>query len=151
MRTVMPGAQASARWRAFACGLVFLAVCMLAASTSAWVPHLSMLLSAELTPVPDIEGNLGPAGFGHLMSGYDAGYYGYLWSKVYAQDLYTRFAKDGPMNPRTGRAYRDLVVSPAATQEPDTALKRFLGRPLSYDAFFAEMGIGGAGNGKPTP
>ena len=108
-------------------------------------------LSAELTLVPDIEGNLGPAGFGHLMSGYDAGYYGYLWSKVYAQDLYTRFAKDGPMNPRTGRAYRDLVVSPAATQEPDTALKRFLGRPLSYDAFFAEMGIGGAGNGKPTP
>lgn len=53
MRTVMPGARASARWRAFACGLVFLAICMLAASASAWVPHLSMLFSAELTPDPD--------------------------------------------------------------------------------------------------
>ena len=109
-------------------------------------------LSAEMQAVPEMEGNLGPAGFGHLMSGYDAGYYGYLWSKVYAQDLYTRFAKEGPMNPSTGRAYREIVVGPAATQEPDTALQRFLGRPLSYDAFFAEMGIGGAGNGgKPTP
>jgi len=109
-------------------------------------------LSAEMQAVPEMEGNLGPAGFGHLMSGYDAGYYGYLWSKVYAQDLYTRFAKEGPMNPSTGRAYREIVVGPAATQEPDTALQRFLGRPLSYDAFFAEMGIGGAGSGgKPTP
>jgi Zn-dependent oligopeptidase len=109
-------------------------------------------LSTELEAMPEMEGNLGPAGFGHLMSGYDAGYYGYLWSKVYAQDLYTRFAKEGPMNPRTGHAYRELVVGPAATQEPDTALQRFLGRPLSYDAFFAEMGIGGNGSGgKPTP
>ncbi|MBW7973342.1 hypothetical protein [Bradyrhizobium sp. BR 10289] len=53
MRTVRPGAQASARWRAFACGLVFLASCMLAATASAWVPHLSMLFSAELTPDPE--------------------------------------------------------------------------------------------------
>ena len=55
------------------------------------------------------------------------------------------------MNARTGRAYREIVVGPAATQEPDTALQRFLGRPLSYDAFFAEMGIGGANGGKATP
>ncbi|RXT48702.1 hypothetical protein [Bradyrhizobium betae] len=53
MRTARPGAQASARWWAFACGLVFLASCMLAASASAWVPHLSVLFSAELTPDPD--------------------------------------------------------------------------------------------------
>lgn len=53
MRTVMPGAQASARWRAFACGLVFLAICMLAASASAWVPRVSSLFAAELTPDPD--------------------------------------------------------------------------------------------------
>ena len=58
-------------------------------------------------------------------------------------------SETAPMNPSTGRAYREIVVGPAATQEPDTALQRFLGRPLSYDAFFAEMGIGGGG--KPTP
>ncbi|OPZ00698.1 hypothetical protein A5906_21355 [Bradyrhizobium sacchari] len=52
MRTVMPGAQASARWRAFVCGLVFLAICMLAASASAWAPHISVLFSSALTPDP---------------------------------------------------------------------------------------------------
>ena len=53
MRTVRPGAQASARWQAVACGLVFLASCMLAASASAWGPHLSALFSAELVPDTD--------------------------------------------------------------------------------------------------
>jgi thimet oligopeptidase len=108
-------------------------------------------LSTELTPLPDADESLGPASFGHLMSGYDAGYYGYLWSKVYAQDLYTRFARAGALDPTSGRAYRDIVLAPGATEEPDTLLQKFLGRPLSYDAFFAEMGIGSKETNKPTP
>jgi hypothetical protein len=53
MRTVRSGVQAPARWWAFACGLVLLATCMLAASAGAWMPHLSPLFSADLTPDPD--------------------------------------------------------------------------------------------------
>lgn len=98
-------------------------------------------LEKKLTVTPPIPGTIPAAGFGHLMSGYDAGYYGYLWSLVYAQDLFTRFEKDGVMNARTGRAYRDLILAPGATQEPDALLERFLGRPLSYDAFFRAVGI----------
>ena len=105
---------------------------------------LWMRMKSELTPLPAIEGSLEAAGFGHLMSGYDAGYYGYLWSKVYAQDLYTRFEREGAMNHATGRAYRREVLAPGATSEPDVLLQRFLGRPLSYDAFFREMGIAAA-------
>lgn len=52
MRTVRPGAQAPARRLAFACGLFLLAICMLRASASAWVPHLPSLFSAELAPDP---------------------------------------------------------------------------------------------------
>ncbi|MBR0819408.1 hypothetical protein [Bradyrhizobium liaoningense] len=53
MRTVRTGVRVPARWLAFACGLFLLASCMLAASASAWVPHLSPLFSAALTPDPD--------------------------------------------------------------------------------------------------
>jgi thimet oligopeptidase len=100
-------------------------------------------MEPKLTPGPVLTGVIPAAAFGHLMGGYDAGYYGYLWSKVYAQDLFTRFAKEGVMNPKVGRAYRTIILAPGATEEPDTLLQRFLGRPLSYDAFFAEMGIVG--------
>ena len=88
-----------------------------------------------------LTGGSAAAAFGHLMGGYDAGYYGYLWSKVYAQDIFTRFAKEGIMNAKVGRAYRNIILAPGATEEPDVLLQRFLGRPLSYDAFFQEMGI----------
>ncbi|WP_426612276.1 hypothetical protein [Bradyrhizobium sp. McL0616] len=53
MRTVGLGAKTPARWRAFACGLVFLACCMLAATASDWVPYLSPLFSSALAPDPD--------------------------------------------------------------------------------------------------
>ncbi|MCW1994865.1 hypothetical protein ACVJGC_003803 [Bradyrhizobium diazoefficiens] len=53
MRTVRSGAQAPARWRAFACGLALLASCMLAATAGAFVPDLPRLFSAELTPDPE--------------------------------------------------------------------------------------------------
>ncbi|MFL5563343.1 MAG: M3 family metallopeptidase [Gemmatimonadaceae bacterium] len=98
-------------------------------------------MEPKLTAGPVLTGVIPAAAFGHLMSGYDAGYYGYLWSKVYAQDLFTRFATEGIMNPKVGRAYRTIILAPGATEEPDALLQRFLGRPLSYDAFFAEMGI----------
>ncbi|MGY4449331.1 hypothetical protein ACVWZR_003991 [Bradyrhizobium sp. i1.3.1] len=52
MRTVRTGARVPAQWLAFACGLLLLAVCMLAASASAWVPHLSPLFASALTPDP---------------------------------------------------------------------------------------------------
>ena len=38
------------------------------------------------------------ASFGHLFSGYESNYYGYLWSHVYASDLFSEFKRKGIMN-----------------------------------------------------
>ncbi|QPF91727.1 hypothetical protein [Bradyrhizobium commune] len=53
MRTARLGARVPARWRAFGCGLAFLASCLLAATASAWMPHLAPLFSSALTPDPE--------------------------------------------------------------------------------------------------
>jgi thimet oligopeptidase len=94
-----------------------------------------------LTPNTFVEGTHPQAGFGHLMGGYDAAYYGYLWSKVYAQDMFSAFKLAGLENPAVGRRYRDDILAPARTYEPDAEVAAFLGRPMSPTAFYAELGI----------
>jgi thimet oligopeptidase len=81
------------------------------------------------------------ASFGHLMSGYDAGYYGYLWSRVYAQDMFTVFQKGGLESPIVGARYRKDILEPARLEEPDVEVQAFLGRPMSPDAFYEQFGI----------
>jgi len=98
-------------------------------------------LQARMLPGVTFTGAYPAASFGHLMGGYDAGYYGYLWSKAYAQDLFTRFEKDGVMSASAGMAYRHDILEPGGLREPDVLLRSFLGRPLSYDAFYRDLGI----------
>jgi len=98
-------------------------------------------LKKKMTPFPSTPGTHPEAGFGHLMGGYDAGYYGYLWSKVYAQDIFTRFQKEGLENPEVGMAYRKDILEPGATVEPDVLVQNFLGRPVNPDAFYEDLGI----------
>lgn len=79
--------------------------------------------------------------FGHMMGGYDGGYYGYLWSEVFAADMFTRFEKEGVLNPKVGREYRDKILSKGRTVEPDVLLKDFLGREPNEAAFLRMTGI----------
>ena len=101
-------------------------------------------VTAAEAPSPLISGVHPQAGFGHIMGGYDAGYYGYLWSKVYAQDMFTAFQAGGLESPIVGGRYRSDILKPARTLEPDTEIKNFLGRPMSPTAFYKEFDEEGA-------
>ncbi|MHB8146007.1 MAG: M3 family metallopeptidase [Vulcanimicrobiaceae bacterium] len=97
-------------------------------------------LSQRETPVPMYPGTHPQASFGHIMGGYDAGYYGYLWSKVYAADLFTAFESGGLENPSVGMRYRTDILAPARTLEPDVEVRDFLGRPMNPQAFYEQFG-----------
>lgn len=98
-------------------------------------------LSETTSLVETIPGTYPSASFGHLMSGYDAGYYGYLWSKVYAEDMFSRFENEGLLNSKTGLAYREQILQPGGSEEPSVSFERFMGRPLSYEAFYRSIGV----------
>ncbi|HQT82772.1 MAG TPA: M3 family metallopeptidase [Candidatus Paceibacterota bacterium] len=80
------------------------------------------------------------AGFGHIAHGYDGGYYGYLWSKVYAEDMFSRFAKEGVLNPRTGRDYRRWILEKGSSEEEIKLVEGFLGRKSNDKAFLKSIG-----------
>ncbi len=78
--------------------------------------------------------------FGHL-TGYSAKYYGYLWSKVFALDLFNEIKKHGLLNPEIGAKYVKEVIGKGGSADPNELLRNFLGREPNDEAFFADMGL----------
>lgn len=83
----------------------------------------------------------GQATFGHLVGGYDAGYYGYLSSEVYSTDMFHTMFKSNPMDGKEGRRYRHTVLERGGSQDEMLTLEQFLGRKPSTEAFYKELGI----------
>jgi len=94
----------------------------------------------QLMPYPYLEGTNMQAAFGHL-TGYGAGYYGYMWSKVYAEDMFSIFEKNGVMDQKTGLRYRDLILAKGGTDEELALVRSFLGREPNQEAFFKSLGL----------
>ena len=93
-----------------------------------------------ITGFPFVEGTHFQAGFGHLF-GYDAGYYGYLWSQVYGDDMAARFAEDPAGDEVVGRHYRATILEVGGTQDGAELLHAFLGREPSMEPFLREIGL----------
>ncbi len=99
-------------------------------------------LRPKMTLMHDVPGSYPTASFEHLVGGgYDAGYYGYLWSKVFAQDMFSVFEKGGLDSADVGMRYRREILLPGGTAEPDVLLQHFLGRPVSFQPFYDDLGI----------
>jgi thimet oligopeptidase len=95
----------------------------------------------EFTLLPYPEGTFFLSSFGHLMGGYDAGYYGYLWSKVYGDDMFSVFQDEGITSPEVGARYRSEVLETGGVRDAIDHLRAFLGREPSSEAFLANIGL----------
>lgn len=78
-----------------------------------------------------------PGQFGHLM-GYQAGYYGYMWSEVLALDMLSAFGNN-LNNPVVGQRYRQTILSQGSQKDAAQLVKDFLGREPDNKAFFNEI------------
>jgi thimet oligopeptidase len=99
--------------------------------------------SFQVTQLPYPEDTFMLAGFGHLMGGYDAGYYGYLWAEVIGDDMWGRFAEEGIASPEVGARYRRAILEPNGSQTGDDLVAGFLGRPASIENYLRMRGMAG--------
>jgi thimet oligopeptidase len=78
--------------------------------------------------------------FGHLV-GYEAAYYGYEWSLVYAQDMFQKFEELGILSPKAGAYYREKILSRGGTMDEFAMLRDYLGREPKLDAYLRHLGL----------
>ena len=80
------------------------------------------------------------AAFGHL-TGYQAGYYGYQWSLVYASDMFQRFKELGMLDPQAGRYYRRTILARGGAVDGLDLVRDYLAREPDLSAYLAHLGL----------
>ena len=93
--------------------------------------------------LPRVPGTAFVAYFGHIMGGYDAGYYGYAWADAIAADMATVFehSPNGYFDQAAGRRLRTEIYEPGYSRDVDISVGKFLGRERSLAPFLKKLGI----------
>ena len=81
------------------------------------------------------------AAFGHLLGGYDAAYYGYLWAEIIGDDLFSRFENEGILSNSVGIEYKNTILKPGGTMPAESMVKNFLGRKWNDEAFLSQKNL----------
>ena len=107
------------------------------------VDYTNKILAEVYYPFPDKSSYI--TSFDHIFEGgYDAGYYGYLWSDVIADDINSAFANSpyGLLDATLGLKLRTEVLQAGNSRDMNESLAQFLGRPWNNRAFLQKLGIG---------
>lgn len=102
--------------------------------------ELAMALQKKYNLYRPAPGTHPQASFNHFV-GYASTYYGYLWSRVYASDLFSVFKEKGLNDREMGGRFREIVLASGNTREPMALIEQFLERAARVDAYLNSMGF----------
>lgn len=79
--------------------------------------------------------------FNHIVGGYGAGYYSYLWAEVLDKDAFELFMQKGIFDKETAMSFRHNILEKGGSEEPMTLYRNFRGADPDPDALLRARGL----------
>ncbi|MGY8781251.1 MAG: M3 family metallopeptidase [Fidelibacterota bacterium] len=79
--------------------------------------------------------------FSHIIGGYSAGYYSYIWSEVLDADTVEWFKENGGLNRKNGEHFRRMLLSRGGSEEAMVIFKNFRGAEPNIQPLLNRRGL----------
>lgn len=79
--------------------------------------------------------------FSHIMGGYSAGYYAYIWSEVLDAESVEWFKESGGLTRKNGDWFRTKLLSRGGSEDAITTFKQFRGRDPQIEPLLKRRGL----------
>jgi peptidyl-dipeptidase Dcp len=89
--------------------------------------------------------------FSHIMGGYAAGYYAYIWSEVLDADSVEWIKQHGGMTRENGQHFRDTLLSRGGSADATSLFHDFTGRDPYVEPLLKRRGLDAAPDADDTP
>lgn len=91
--------------------------------------------------IPEIAPRYRATYFNHIVGGYAAGYYGYLWSNVLDSDAFDAFRERGLFDQNTATAFRKNILEKGNSEDPMVLYKKFRGAEPKMESMLRDKGL----------
>ena len=91
--------------------------------------------------IPEIAPRYRATYFNHIVGGYEAGYYGYLWANVLDSDAFEAFREHGLFDQATATAFRSNILEKGNSEDPMVLYKRFRGAEPQIEPMLRDKGL----------
>ena len=91
--------------------------------------------------IPEIAPRYRTTYFNHIIGGYAAGYYSYLWANVLDTDAFEAFKEHGIFDKETADLFRHNVLERGDSEDPMTLYKKFRGAEPQLDPMLKNRGM----------
>ena len=101
----------------------------------------SEILEAAGVAMPEIPPRYRSTYFNHIMGGYSAGYYSYIWSEVLDADSVEWFKENGGLTRQNGDHFRRTLLSRGASEGAMVLFRNFRGRDADIAPLLERRGL----------
>lgn len=95
----------------------------------------------KLGLIPEIAPRYRATYFSHIIGGYAAGYYSYLWAEVLDTDAFEAFKEHGLFDKNTAASFRKNVLEKGGTDDPMALYRAFRGADPSLEPLLKNRGL----------